>query len=110
MALDAKSARMTAIIAGAAVLAALGLFGAVLAGAVAFGFPANGGFGPQGIGAAGFLLGTIMLACASFAVRFGLKAIAERWQEGAEAARRVRERLESEHAARTSSLRESPEL
>lgn len=80
-------------------LAALGLFAVMLAGVVAFGFPANGAFGPQGLGAAGLLLGTITLATASFAVRFGLKTIIERWRAGGMAARGVGERLTSEHAA-----------
>lgn len=82
---------------GAVLLAAPGLFAALLAGAIAFGFPANGVFGPQGIVAAGLLLGTITLSVASFAVRFGFKTIANRWREGAENARQVRDWLKSKH-------------
>ena len=100
----------TTIVVGAGVqLAVLGLFAVIVAGAIAFGFPANGAFGPQGIGAAGLLLGTIMFACASFAVRFGLKTIIGRWRAGAEAARQLHERLEYHRAIRTSALPERNE-
>ncbi|HEV7221206.1 MAG TPA: hypothetical protein VGN42_00795 [Pirellulales bacterium] len=85
-------------IAAIALLTALGFFCVMLANAAAFGFPRNRPFGPQGIGVAGMILGTIMLACSSFVVRFGLRTIADRWRQGVEGARQVRSRLETEHA------------
>ena len=108
MSLDANAKRMIAIVAGALLLAALAFFCVTLARVVALGLN-NGPLGVLGIAPAGFLLGTAVLSCCSFAVRFGIKTMADYWRQGAKQAKRVRSRLETEYAIQRASQAEATE-
>ncbi len=99
---------MIAIVAGAPLLAALAFFCVTLARAAALGLN-NGPLGVRGIAVAGLLLGTVLLACCSFTIRFGIKTMADYWRQGAKQAKHVRSRLETEFAIQRASQAEATE-